>query len=112
MTPEQVSLINAISAILDKIGTMPIMSLVVLIIIGPWIMAWIISRGQEKRFEAVSKMYENNVDLVKGYAKIAENQQDLVIANIQTMTKVQETADKNLFCPIVRQRTKQREAGE
>lgn len=109
MIPEQISAINAIAQILEKLGTMPIFSLIVSLIIGPWIMAWIISRGNEKRFEAVIKMYENNVKLVEGYQDIAKNLQDLVIYNTQTMEVVKTKIDNNLYCPIVRKQTKQKE---
>jgi hypothetical protein len=106
MTPDQISAISAIAQILEKIGTMPIFSLVTVILIGPWVAMFLLTRGQEKRFDAMKKMYENNVELVKCYEDLAKGMQDLVIYNTQTMTKVDEKIDKNLFCPMVRRETK------
>jgi hypothetical protein len=83
--------------------------MIILVIIGPWVMAWIISRGQEKRFEAVTKMYESNIKLVECYEDIARNLQDLVITNVQAMQEVRTRADNNLFCPIVRRQSNQKE---
>jgi hypothetical protein len=86
MTPDQISAISAIAQILEKIGTMPIFSLVTVILIGPWVAMFLLTRGQEKRFDAMKKMYENNVELVKCYEDLAKGMQDLVIYNTQTMT--------------------------
>jgi hypothetical protein len=109
VTPEQVSVITAIAAILDRIGTWPIGTLLIALAAGPWIVMIFIAWGQNKRFEAVMEMYEANVQLVKGYKSIAENLQDLVILNTQAITGVKDIAENNLFCPIVRRETKQRE---
>jgi hypothetical protein len=39
-------------------------------------------------------MYEKNVSLVKDYAAIADNQQDIIILNTQAMTKLVERLGK------------------
>ena len=109
MTPEQVSAIEAIAHILEKMGTMPIFSLIVMIIVGPWVAMFFISRGQEKRFETVVKMYENNVKLVECYEEFSKNMQELVIYNSRTMGEVKTRIDNNLYCPIVRRKTQQKE---
>lgn len=110
MTPEQVSVITAISAILEKIGTMPIFSLIAIVVIGPWVAMFFVSRGQEKRFDAVAQMYKDNVKLVECYEAIARNLQDLVITNVQSMQDMKGKIDNNLFCPLIRKQTKQTEA--
>lgn len=86
--------------------------------LGPWgvcfFLWWQGQKDQKKweeRFQAVVRMYENNVELVKGYETIAKGYQDMIIFNTQVMTQVREAADNNLFCPIVRRETKQREVG-
>ncbi len=102
MTPEQVSIIQTIALILDKIGTWPVGTIFVMVIIGPWAIQFFVSRAQERRFEAVTKMYENNVRLVENYAEVAKSLHDLITINIQTLTGVSDRIDNNLFCPFMR----------
>ena len=78
MSPEQISALTAIAAILSKVGTWPIGSIVFTVVFGPWIMLYVVSRGVEKRHEAALKMYESNVSLVKDYQKIAGEQVDTI----------------------------------
>jgi hypothetical protein len=106
VTPEQASAIAAVATILDKVGALPIGTLLILLIAGPWVAMYFLQRGQEKRFEAVVRMYEENVKLVKNYEDIAGNFQDLVMYNSQSMARVESKVDSNLFCPIVRNQTK------
>jgi hypothetical protein len=87
--------------------------------LGPWGVVFFLwyqgqkdSKKWEERFMAVKQMYENNVKLVECYEAMAKNFQDLVIYNTQSLTKVNEKIDANLFCPIVRKRTQQKEIEE
>ena len=109
MTPEQIATINAIATILDKVGSWPVGTLFFAAVAGPWLLQFFLSRAQERRFDAVKRMYENNVELVKTTQQIAQELQQIVIYNIQVMTEVRDMANNNLFCPIVRKETKQRE---
>jgi len=109
MTPEQLSFIAAIAALIERIGTWPLGGFMMTIVLGPWILQFFFSRGQEKRFESVKKMYENNVELLKTTQSLAQNSQDLVIHNIQVMDKVYHISKNNLFCPIIRKNTQQKE---
>ncbi len=113
MTPEQISAIGTIAFILDKIGTWPVGMLVMLVIIGPWISMFVIARGQEKRHEGVTKMYESNVKLVEGYEKhvaalvgIVNDMREMIILNTQAWQGVKDRIDNNLFCPVARKGTK------
>ncbi|MBV5328870.1 MAG: hypothetical protein JZU65_14780 [Chlorobium sp.] len=56
----------------------------------------------DKRFEAVVRMYEDNVLLVKGYERLAGELTNVILLNTQIMTKLAERIDNNLFCPIVK----------
>jgi hypothetical protein len=78
MSPEQISALTAIAAIVSKVGTWPIGSILVAIVLGPWIVMGLLSRGMEKRHEAALKMYESNVSLVRDYQKIAGEQVDTI----------------------------------
>lgn len=106
MTPAEIDVaVKLVQALL----TAPTVVVVLVILIFPWlILAWSGSR-QERRFEGVIKMYENNVqlvkdyqDLVEGYRKILDGQQDLIIHVTQVMTAVHDAVRYNEFCPQLR----------
>ena len=78
MSPEQISALTAIAAIVSKVGTWPIGSIVLAIVFGPWVMMYFVSRSIEKRHSAAIRLYESNVTLVKGYEKIAGEQVDTI----------------------------------
>ena len=46
--------------------------------------------------------YENNVELVKQYLGLASDQREVVVLNIQAMTKLVESINTNQFCPMIR----------
>lgn len=114
MSAEQITLIKAIADIIANLGTMPIASIILVMVFGPWLVLMFVGWRQEKRFEAVVKMYEDNVQLVKdyqslvtGYQKIVDGQQDLIIYATQTLTSIRDVAENNLYCPMVRKETKE-----
>jgi len=109
MDPGTIQAIQALAVIMEKLGTLPIVSMFFLAQVSPWIfMVWL-ALGQNRRFEAVKRMYEDNVKLVESYEAIAKRQDELVIYSTQTMTEVLQHAKNNLFCPIVRKNVNQKE---
>jgi len=102
MNPEQIAIINTVALILERVGTWPVGTIFAVVVVGPWGMMYFISRAQEKRFEAVARMYENNVDLVKNYERVAKSLHDLVVLNTSSLTGVSDRIDNNLFCPFMR----------
>ena len=64
MTPDQIAALTAIAAIVSKMGTWPVGSIMICVVFGPWILMWMISKAMEKRHAAVVMMYESNVELV------------------------------------------------
>lgn len=106
MTPADVAALTAMVAIVKEIGTWPLITITVLVIAGPWVGMFIITKGQEKRHSAAVKMYEENVKLVENYEKIAKGLQDILVLSTQTMTQVKDRVDNNLFCPLMRKDTK------
>ena len=50
----------------------------------------------------LTEYYEKNVELVKSWQQIAEGFRDTVVLNTQTLTKVCDQIENNLFCPMVR----------
>ena len=112
MTPESAG-IQLIAEVIARLGTTPILLFLSLILVGPWMViafwAWMMERRQSTRFEAVVQMYQNNVELVKSYEGITKNLQDLVILTASTMQTLVRQIDSNLYCPVVRKKTKQTE---
>jgi len=106
VTPDQIAALTAIAAIMSKVGTWPIGSIIAAIAFGPWIAMGLISRSMEKRHAAALRMYEENVKLVICYEKVAEGLQDIIVLSTQTMTQVKDRIDANLFCPIMRKNPK------
>lgn len=88
MSPEQIAALTAISAIISKIGTWPIGSIVALIVFGPWVILGLSIRSMEKRHEAAIKMYEENVKLVVSYEKMAKEQADTIRLTTGAITEL------------------------
>lgn len=114
MTPEQIAGLKAVADIVASIGAMPLTSILVMLVLGPWGVMVLVSYQQARRFEAVASMYRDNVqlvkdyqDLVSGYKAIVSGQQDLIIHTTQVLTGVKSVAENNLYCPMVRQQTKE-----
>jgi len=78
MTPDQISALTAIAAIVSKVGTWPIGSIISAVVFGPWVFSWMSTRSMEKRHAAVVQMYEDNCELVIKYQKVADEQADTI----------------------------------
>jgi hypothetical protein len=78
MTPDQISALTAIAAIVSKVGTWPLGSVIAAVVFGPWVFSWMSTRSMEKRHAAVVQMYEDNCKLVKNYEKVASEQADTI----------------------------------
>jgi hypothetical protein len=61
-----------------------------------------VMESSEKRFEAVVRMYEDNVLLVKGYERLAGDLANIIHLNTQMQTRLVEKIESNMNCPIVR----------
>ena len=127
MDPQQIAAVKAIADVINGLGAMPVGTLVVCLIFGPWIALSYITWQQrrsidqmvkehEKRFESVVRMYESNVRLVEDCEKLAnafrsviDGQQDLIIHNTRSMTEVKDAITNNLFCPMIKDRAKPKE---
>ena len=59
--------------------------------------------AQEKRFEEVVRMYENNILLVQGYEKLSGDLANIIHLNTQVQTKLVEKIDNNMTCPVIRE---------
>jgi hypothetical protein len=52
----------------------------------------------------LTRMYENNVDLVKHYEKLADDLSGIITLNTQVQTQLVEQIKHNMFCPIIREK--------
>lgn len=93
MGPAELKTIAAFVGLAQKLSGWPFGLMVFLFILGPWLLAMILSYMQNKRFEAVVKMYESNVKLVESYESLAKDLKDVVIMNTQTNTRLVDRID-------------------
>jgi len=112
VTPTEITTVTALAAILKEMGTWPILSLLILVVLGPWGAMFYLAWNQERRHVELVRMYENNVALVKTTQDMAEGWKDLVVLVTQSMSKVLVSVENNLFCPLMRRDPKvEREVG-
>ncbi len=102
MTPETAHTLAAIATIIDKLGALPIGTLLIVIVFGPWIFSFIMSRVQEKRFDAMKAMYKSNVKLVEAYAKLADGLNDVITLNTAKWSEAIDKINANQYCPLAR----------
>gem|GEM_PF-1182547 len=60
--------------------------------------------GQKERFEAVVRMYENNVEMVRDYHKLADDLTGIITLTTRTLEALVQKVDNNMFCPAVREK--------
>lgn len=56
----------------------------------------------------VSQYYDNNVELVKRYADLADSLSEIIHLNTQVQTQLVEAIKNNMFCPMIREKGPQR----
>ena len=86
MDPNQIAALTSLMALAKMITSWPVISILFLMIIGPWVMSLALAEGYRRRHEQVVQMYESNVRLVERNETLAEDLKDVVIMNTQTMT--------------------------
>ncbi len=131
MTPEQISALLAVSSLLKTVGSLPFGMLLLFLVFGPWVLMLVSSNSiakrsakaafqnniaiqefrelvkdmvaaQEKRFESVVRMYENNVEVVQDYNKLAGDLTGIITLSTRTLEGLVQKIDNNQFCPIAR----------
>lgn len=102
MTPETAQAIAAIATIVDKLGALPVGSMFIVVVFGPWIFSFIMSRIQEKRFDAMKDMYKSNVKLVESFERLATVQNDVVTLNTSKWSEAIDKINTNQYCPLAR----------
>jgi len=113
MTPEQIAGLAALTAIMERLGTAPVGVLVAFVLLAPWIVLAAVSIYQQRRFEAVVQMYENNftqtetvAKLAEGFSEMAKGYRELVTWTTQEVTEVKQAVLNNMHCPIIRKNSR------
>ena len=57
----------------------------------------------EKDMATVTRFYEDNVLLVKGYDRLAGDLSNIIALNTQGLTRLVEKIENNMHCPVVRE---------
>ncbi len=70
-----------------------------------------ILRKHEDELRLVTQYYNNNVELVERYDKLAGELADIIHLNTQVYTRLIEKIDNNLFCPVIRDKGPRRTNG-
>lgn len=113
MSPDQITALTALVALLKSVGVLPLSMLICFVVLGPWVsltvsLAAVRKEQQQRdsdakeRFEAVVRMYENNALLAKGYEELSSDLASIIHLNTQTQTQLYESIRSNQFCPNVR----------
>lgn len=131
MTPQDLAGAKIMADLITTIGAWPLSLVVILVAIGPWIALFFAVRSlekrasqheietvkavaeirelfqealdqQEKRHSEVVRMYENNVELVRTVAKLAQDEAGIIHLNTQAMTRLVDYIEKNFHCPLSR----------
>lgn len=102
MSPDQIGMVLAVLALVEKIAGWPLWVVILVILIGPWVTLFILDRNHERRAIASKKQYDNNVVLLKETQSIARDLREIVILSTQTMQQLTDDIEKNQFCPIVK----------
>lgn len=88
MAPDQIAVLSHLVALAKTLSSWPFGLVLFLFMIGPWVLAMLLSWAQSRRFEAVVKMYESNVRLVEQYERTTKDLKDVVLMNTQALTRL------------------------
>lgn len=112
MTPDQIAALSALVGVMERMANWPFASLLLVLVIGPWVMSLAMSYTDRKRIDQVVEMYRNNVHLVEGYRDLATEQADRITLNTQAWIGVRDAIDRNEFCPVIRTKRTTRQSVE
>lgn len=98
MTPEHISALTAISAIIANVGTWPIASVILAIVFGPYFIVFFVSRSMEKRLSAAIRMYENSNKLVERYDKMSIEHVDTIRLSTQATVELTQFLRNRVPC--------------
>lgn len=119
MNGQQISLASALFTLISQFGPGQLAASLAALILTPWLVLVAISWTQNRRFEAVVRMYEDNVRLVEDalklagdYQRLAEAGQDIAAWVGQEVAKANTLIVNNMHCPVVRRNARPRDIQE
>ena len=119
MNGQQLNLAGALITLLEQFGPGQLAAFLAALILTPWLVLVAISYTQNRRFEAVTRMYEDNVRLVEDtlrlaadYRRLVESGQDMAAWVGQEISKVNTLVVNNMHCPVVRKNARPRDIQE
>lgn len=131
MNPQDVAALMALLQFLDKISTWPFGVLFFMMIIGPWLFAFVFWRMDHNQYKKKDEMYQKTIkqtlqeyqENVSQIRSLYESNSRLVVSTneafkrleviykenvgvvslcTQAMTKLVDDIEKNQYCPIIR----------
>lgn len=112
MTPAEQAALAALAEVMKMLSSAPVGSLVVTVLLAPWFVLAVVTLYQNRRFEAVVKMYESNYAqtegfkaLTEGYAEMAKGFRELVVWTTSVSTEVKQAVLTNMNCPLIKKAT-------
>lgn len=102
MTPEQLTMLTQLVGLIERVSNWPFASLLLVLVVGPWVMSLINSYTQRRQLDQAVQMYKDNVNLVKSWERLADDQKDIITLNTQAWIGVRDAIQRNEFCPVVR----------
>lgn len=114
MSPGEITAFtNSLATLIGVAGTTPIVTLLLGVMLAPWLVLVIISIFQHRRFEAVVTMYNNNfaqVEVTQGLAKdykdMASGEREMVVWAASEVSAMKASIEGNMNCPLIRKNAK------
>ena len=120
MSPEQITaLIHSLASLIGVTGATPVVTLILGVLLAPWLVLVIISIFQHRRFEAVVTMYNNNFQQVEGikdlageYKDLAKDDRELVVWTTTEVQSMRAVIENNMHCPLIRKNAKPKDIND
>jgi hypothetical protein len=113
------ALIKSLVALIEVTGATPLISLILLVLLGPWLVLVIISIFQHRRFEAVVTMYNNNFQqvevtqgLARDYKDMADGEREMVVWATSEVSAMKAAIEGNMHCPLIRKNAKPKDIND
>ena len=108
MTPE-LEILRILCSIIGALKGTPLTLLIILVFTGPWVAMFTMSYIQGKRLHHTLDMYRGSLEAAKIAGECCRDYKEVMMMTIEKLTKVIEAVDNNLYCPVVRKQTRQKE---
>lgn len=101
--------LKIIASLIIALKGTPITAIIIMVFAAPWIAMFGLSYIQGKRLSTVLDLHRNSIEAAKVAGECCKDYKEVMVMTIEKLTKVIEAVDNNLYCPVVRKQTKQKE---